>query len=25
MAEFRAVDSNRDGRLSQDELKGWMD
>lgn len=24
MGEFRAVDSNRNGRLSKDELKGWM-
>ena len=23
-AEFRAVDSNHNGRLSKDELKGWM-
>lgn len=24
MGEFRAVDTNRNGRLSKDELKGWM-
>ena len=24
MGEFRAVDSNHNGRLSKDELKGWM-